>query len=537
MSSLPPEIMGYSQYMAPPVIGALIGYLTNRVAIKMLFRPLKPVRFIGMRLPMTPGVIPSKRYELASNMGEVVGDHLLTSEEVARGLKKEQFQKHLYNLIHSRIHGILERDLGPISEIIPERYHVYLDIGSRGITYQIKGQLRNFMLSPQFEEIITSEIDGRLNEFSRQEINTILPGERREAAYGFIEDNLHRLLQSETMEQWVDDFIHQKVYAALQQGKSLEELIPDSLQKLFIDSLEKQIPQFLNRLAELADKPEVRNRIVSGACEGVDKFIDSLGSMSDMVRGFLRMETVDEKIREYLDEKSDDISTWIQSEEVQEKIVTILRERTSDLLKKPLVQWVNAENENVVEDFCTQLKLQILALVESREVSVMFASMIKANFETHIESGSLSIQKFFDELFGKKNTENTKKWLKAEGIQLLRSPDTLQTIDTMIDSLAKKLLQKRIGRLARVIPPGVTDGISKSLLGMVSDMLAAEVPGLVQSLNIRQIVTEKINSLDLLKLERLLLSIMEEQFKYINLFGALLGFLIGCLNLVFIHGM
>ncbi len=537
MSSLPPEIAVYSQYLAPPVIGALIGYLTNRIAIKMLFRPLKPVKCIGMRLPMTPGVIPSRRHELAANMGEVVGDHLLTSQEVVSGLRKEQFQKHLYNLIHNRIHGILERDLGPVSEIIPEKYRVYLDIGSRGITWQIKGQLRNFILSSRFEEIIASEVASRLNEFIRQEINTILPAQRREAVYDFIGDNLHKMFQGETMEQWIGDLIRQKAYAALQQEKSLEDLIPDSLQKLFINSLEKQIPQFLNRLAELAEQPEVRNRIVSGACEGVDQFIDSLGSMSDMVRGLLRMETVDETIRKYLDEKSDAIRDWIQSEEIQEKIVTILRERSCDFLKKPLVQWVKAENEHVVEDFCIQLKHQILAIAGSKEVSVIFASMVKANLEASIESGSLPIQKFCNELFGKKNTENTKNWLTTEGIQLLRSSDTLQTIDTMIDSLAKNLMQKRIGQLARVIPPGVTDGISKSLLGMVSDMLAAEVPGLVQSLNIRQIVTEKINSLDLVKLERLLLSIMEEQFKYINLFGALLGFLIGCLNLVFLHGV
>ncbi len=68
-------------------------------------------------------------------------------------------------------------------------------------------------------------------------------------------------------------------------------------------------------------------------------------------------------------------------------------------------------------------------------------------------------------------------------------------------------------------------------------MLASEVPGLVQSLNIRRIVTDRINALDLLKLEGLLLSIMAEQFKYINLFGALLGFLIGCLNVLVLAGL
>jgi uncharacterized membrane protein YheB (UPF0754 family) len=62
-----------------------------------------------------------------------------------------------------------------------------------------------------------------------------------------------------------------------------------------------------------------------------------------------------------------------------------------------------------------------------------------------------------------------------------------------------------------------------------------EVPSLVDSLEIRQMVTVKVDSLDLLRLERLLLSIMEEQFKYINLFGALLGFFIGLANVLLLQ--
>ena len=56
-----------------------------------------------------------------------------------------------------------------------------------------------------------------------------------------------------------------------------------------------------------------------------------------------------------------------------------------------------------------------------------------------------------------------------------------------------------------------------------------------ESKKISKIVAAKVNSLDLLQLERLLLSIMEEQFSYINFFGALLGFLIGLGNLLFIQ--
>jgi uncharacterized membrane protein YheB (UPF0754 family) len=95
-------------------------------------------------------------------------------------------------------------------------------------------------------------------------------------------------------------------------------------------------------------------------------------------------------------------------------------------------------------------------------------------------------------------------------------------------------LQKKIGKLANIIPNGVREGVARSLQKTTSAMLEMEVPGLVQSLNIKHIVTEKVNSLDILRLEGLLLSIMQEQFKYINLFGGLLGFLIGCCNLLFL---
>ena len=72
------ELTPYLVYIAPPLVGAFIGYLTNRVAIRMLFRPLKQWRLGPVKIPMTPGVIPSKRHELAVNIGEMVGEHLLT---------------------------------------------------------------------------------------------------------------------------------------------------------------------------------------------------------------------------------------------------------------------------------------------------------------------------------------------------------------------------------------------------------------------------------------------------------------------------
>jgi len=116
------ELSPYLTYLTPPLIGAFIGYLTNRVAIRMLFRPLKRWKIGPIPIPMTPGVIPSKRHELALNIGEMVGEHLLTSEEINNALKKDTFQEHLYYLIESKVGSFLKKELGPLASVIHPTY-------------------------------------------------------------------------------------------------------------------------------------------------------------------------------------------------------------------------------------------------------------------------------------------------------------------------------------------------------------------------------------------------------------------------------
>jgi uncharacterized membrane protein YheB (UPF0754 family) len=60
-----------------PVVGAIIGYATNWIAVKMLFRPHHEVRVFGWKLPFTPGVIPKGQARLARAVGKAVEEQLL----------------------------------------------------------------------------------------------------------------------------------------------------------------------------------------------------------------------------------------------------------------------------------------------------------------------------------------------------------------------------------------------------------------------------------------------------------------------------
>ncbi|EAW33402.1 DUF445 domain-containing protein [Lyngbya sp. PCC 8106] len=68
--------------IAPPILGGIIGYFTNDLAIKMLFRPYRPIRVGGRTLPFTPGLIPRNQERLSKRVSDTIMSSLLTPEEL-----------------------------------------------------------------------------------------------------------------------------------------------------------------------------------------------------------------------------------------------------------------------------------------------------------------------------------------------------------------------------------------------------------------------------------------------------------------------
>jgi len=83
----------YFLFIVPPLVGAVIGFITNVIAIRMLFRPLKEVRIFGIRLPFTPGILPRQRHRLALSIGAMVERELLTPEIVKQRLAREDVRE------------------------------------------------------------------------------------------------------------------------------------------------------------------------------------------------------------------------------------------------------------------------------------------------------------------------------------------------------------------------------------------------------------------------------------------------------------
>lgn len=70
----------FLSYIIPPLIGGFIGYITNWLAIKMLFRPHTAKYVFGIHVPLTPGIIPKEKGRIAKSIGGVISENLMSHE-------------------------------------------------------------------------------------------------------------------------------------------------------------------------------------------------------------------------------------------------------------------------------------------------------------------------------------------------------------------------------------------------------------------------------------------------------------------------
>ena len=82
--------MFYLTLILGPIVGAVIGGFTNRVAIRMLFRPYT-AKYIGkVRIPLTPGIIPKEKENIAKAIGSIISDNLLNSQVLSATLLSDE---------------------------------------------------------------------------------------------------------------------------------------------------------------------------------------------------------------------------------------------------------------------------------------------------------------------------------------------------------------------------------------------------------------------------------------------------------------
>ena len=145
-------------FVVGPVVGAAIGGITNGIAIKMLFRPINPIKIGNFTLPFTPGVIPKEKERIARKVGEVISNELLNEEVLKKWLLKEEIFKQIEGAIENYLQEYSEDETklsDKLSELVGKEKSMYYVCE---VEEQITEKLYSKVLSMELGKMIVDKI-------------------------------------------------------------------------------------------------------------------------------------------------------------------------------------------------------------------------------------------------------------------------------------------------------------------------------------------------------------------------------------------
>lgn len=520
----------YLPYLIPPLLGAVIGYVTNYIAIRMLFRPLKPWKLFGLRLPLTPGIIPSKRGELARKMGEMVGDHLLTAGDVGNAFEKSSIQRELRLAVTDKLGSFLDRQLGPLETLVPDRFRPRFREIISLLQAKTAKIIFDYLQSDQFEEKFRAYLRQQGDQLLARDLSSFLTPERYRAAQYHLDRKFSGFIQSPRTAEMIGGYVDRKTEMLLSNDRPLRELLPADLVELLLMQLEKELPPLVEKFGGMLYDPDFRARLVDKGKKAIDSFLDSLGGLAGLLSGFMDLNKIYDKIPAFLDKAGDEIAVWLREEKTQQQLAKMLRERADILLNRSLASYVEKMSYEKISGLRQFVRDQVVVAVQSRK-TVDTALVLTESAIDRLKDRSFDT--LLNRVLPENGLERGREQLADRLLELFRAPRVRDALEKVLTEQSEEwLYRKPLGLLSARLPGDLRQELESASCQLVEDLLKKEAPKLVETLNVKRMVEEKVNSLDILQVEGLLMGVMKEQFKYINLFGALLGFLIGFINLL-----
>ncbi|MDR2476236.1 MAG: DUF445 family protein [Treponema sp.] len=444
----------------PPLAGALIGFVTNVIAIKMLFRPLREIRVFGVRLPFTPGILPRQRHKLALSIGGMVERELLTPELLRQRFKNEDVREK----IRASIGRFSAKLLGsPLREI------VNTESAAPGLKAFARSLTASVIRSPAFEGCVTAVIMSLTNNLNLSLFDLLRP--EPEGASAGDETRIGRFVEGELRGQ----------------AEFIAERIRDEAEKIYPGALQALIR--LLRRDDIHRQLEAQGRIfLAGAILKLNVFQRFFISAGQYDR------TLHERMPEIIDDLIDQAAGLLSGDSIRLQLLGLLDESLSRLFAS-----------------------------EKPPMSRMIAGLVIAQARKPL--GELLPALGFSSV-----EEAVKKLTAAVG----RAGEPAQ--EGLLDVIKNSLLDKYGGQdLAGLLSINGEqkkefDDLLVSYLLRIAD---TQIENALNSVNVKTLVSGRIDSLDMIRVERIILDVMANQLKWIDVFGAILGFTIGLFQSVF----
>ncbi|MFW6006158.1 MAG: DUF445 family protein [Candidatus Bipolaricaulota bacterium] len=520
-----------------PVVASIIGYSTNWIAIRMLFRPLEEKKFFGFRVPFTPGLIPRRKSDIAENIGQAVGEHLLTPAALETRLDSPEVRSEFKKTLESWIARTLEKERGSIREMVPEEARSDLDTLTERLVRKIQAGMEDLVSGEQTENLLREVIEAGVEDLSEKELGELVDRLSYEEIALKFEKILSGLAENENLEENIREFWEAKLAELKDDGSCIAEYLGEDLTKLIFRQVEAYLPSLLEKGAELLDRPELRTRIEELVVDLLDEKIHGEfeeDSVWDQIKlGFfetlvLPRDKLRAKVKEIIKDGVPKLKNLLAQEEMREELTNSAVDSLKKALQKDLsdLDWTDKVGKRLVEiltDFS-------VTLIENGRVQslVLEGLVIVLKNSEHRKVGELV------ELDKEDEKEALVRAISGYVVNSLRSERVQEKFVSVVERKFHDLQRRSLGKLSRWVDPELLTPFTGPAVDELMEVVAREGSNILSALDVKELVRGEVEDFSTLRVEKLILDVTGDQFRAITWFGALIGFLIGLLQILII---
>ena len=488
-------------YIIGALIGAVIGYITNWLAIKMLFRPREAKYIFGMKLPFTPGLIPKEKSRIANKVGETVGTHLLNSDSLSKALKDDKIKAKFNEVAKEKINQVINSNSTleeSLKNTLGENYYALKGNMINNITKTILESIQEEEFKNKVKFYIVDSIKERLNKNPEKIIDFINSNKFREVIINTLEEEKTRDI--------IGKALLKEVKTLGKEDLTIEEVIPENIKPYIEEYVKSQKDTLVDIIKNLLRDDEVSHKIKSAINDNIPSIV-SMFLSGDVIYGKL-VSLVDKSLSE---------------EENKEYICDAALAFVHESMKKKVSDVINTVGEE---------KLQVISDALGDKISKKLNT--EENIDSIISKLNCKISSFnsYEEII--KVLFNDYENILIDNIdsmisQIVNNNQLSGEISKIIEKVFDKFLQNSLNDIC-YNKQNLENSIMSILDNLYNDFVENKSAKVLEIVDISSIVEEQINAFEVDYAEEIIIGIANKELKAITWLGALLGGILGILS-------
>ena len=509
------------------MIATVHGYGAAWLAIWMLFHPYQPVKVFGITV-WPQGMIPRHRERLAQSIGNAVGNELVSQETVFNALFETGFfSRKVEGFVNSYTTELLSTVYPSLIEALPTGARAPVLDTIAALQYRLAEHIASVLKSEQTSDAIEKFVDRQVDKVLAQRLNETVSEQTFEQILKFAENRFRDLVNDENFERNVSQFVSDRLGDLAGTHATLAEMFTPETATLIKDRISQQVKPIADHLADIVTSPTTRNQIGGLIKREVDDYYRDLSFLKKIFISRERIyREVDDLVHATMPRRVDE---YLRGPAFANEATIFLNATVDNFMSRPLSELVGQVSSERFDAIRREAGARFVAMARSPEL----AKSVSGYLTDAVERLRPQTLRELLETLNPDSAPRVKSFLTNSLLTVLARDDTARTINAILSSQIERFLVAPIGRLADHMPEGAIEKASSALTEKITAAARERLPAAIAEFDVGGLVRKKVSEYPLDKLEELVLMVAQHHLKTIELFGAVIGFWIGVVQVIY----